>query len=492
MSKTSHIKSPKIRYLPFLLILLSLGFFFFTLHSTLTQPHPSFLVLLPAISGLLFIILGTVIFFYLFPRAGLIPLLCFHALVANLFILFPEVQSTHRFFSYLYFLCFVFIPPTLIHFTFLISEMFFNVKKGITLYTIPYVISLLILILYFYSLLKNPSLWILINDLVFSYLVVAYLLWIGRLLWILKTPHPQLERIIARYLLIGQLLGFLLPLGIIGALWMGGISFSLNILSPLILLFPLSLLFGLVPAQRQQLQTYLVQSEKRVAFGDLLAGLAHELNNPLTFIYSTLEPLREAHQYLKEVVKQPNEKTLKIFQDLDKIVSNIEKGVSRSETLIKQFRELPSAKHRQKEEVDLEQILDKCVELLSHKWKDKIRIQKDFEKVPKITGMPGELEQAFTNLLANAFDATPEGGIVQISSHEASAGVKIVIRDTGVGIPREVVSKIFDPFFTTKSEGKGTGLGLAITLQIIKNHRGSIEVISEIGKGTEFLVFLPY
>jgi signal transduction histidine kinase len=107
-------------------------------------------------------------------------------------------------------------------------------------------------------------------------------------------------------------------------------------------------------------------------------------------------------------------------------------------------------------------------------------------------GVPGELEQAFTNILVNAMDATPEGGLIQVSSHEISDSVKILIRDNGKGIPREIISRIFDPFFTTKGQGEGQGLGLAMTQQIIKQHRGSIEVKSETGKGTEFLVLLPY
>jgi signal transduction histidine kinase len=492
----------RLKSLPFYLTLLSLALFLITLQITRTQIGiPSFtehdffwIALFPALIGLLFIFLGVGFFLYLFPRPGLVPLFLFHFFVGNFLILFSK-NYLPFYFTYLSFFCLAFIPPTLIHFTFLISEMFVSVKKRNALFFVTYCVGVLIAVLYLYFLIKDPTLRTyrtFLNNALLTYLVLAYFFWISRLIWIYKKPYLEFDRIFARYLLIGQLVGFILPLGLVGLLVFEGISLPLNLASPLILLFPISLWIGIVPGERQRSQTYLIQSEKRVALGDLLAGLAHELNNPLTFVYSSIEPLSESLEYLKSVIQEPTEKTAKVFKHLDKMVANMRDGMTRAENLIKKFRDLPSKKRAEKEEIDLNLLIDKTIELLEPKWKDRIQIEKSFEELPKILGLTGELEQAFTNLLANSMEATPDGGVVQVSTHEAANGVKIMIRDTGKGIPKEVIGRIFDPFFTTKEQGEGMGLGLAITLQIIKNHRGSIEVKSEEGKGTKFVVFLPY
>ena len=375
------------------------------------------------------------------------------------------------------------MPPTFFHFTWLLSELFFNQRKNKFLFILPYLISAVILVV--------GAIWV--NSILSLkiYLLMTYLFWLGRLAWILNAPRPQLERALVRLLLFCQLIGFLLPVLIVIAIriW---VPFNWEFTVPLILLFPLSLFGGLILGERQQQQTYLVQSEKRIAFGSLLAGLSHELNNPLTFIYSALEPLRESHQYLKSRLNNPDEETEQYFQELEKIVNNMERGVERAKGILKQFNEFPASRSKEKQEVNLEELLDRSIDLLSHKWKDRIQVQRHYDGIAKIIGREVELAQAFTNLLSNAFDASPDGGVVTVASHQVAGGVKVTIRDTGAGISRAVLGKIFDPFFTTKGQGEGTGLGLAITLQIIKNHRGSIEVISEPEQGTEFLIYFPH
>jgi signal transduction histidine kinase len=471
--------------LPLLLILITLIFFIFMLQ---TRTNSGFL---PTLSGLLFVFLGTGIFFYLYPRPGLIPLLLFHFFVGNYFILFPAAQTTQPF-SFFYLICFTLIPPTLIHFTFLISEMFVDVRKRFFFYGIPYLISFLSLGPSLYFFFKNPPDWMGIHYLLIAYLALAYLFWLIRLVWILQKPHLELDRTIARYLLLGQLIGFIVPIGLTIAIFLGGISFPIHWVSPLVLLFPISLLVGVIPGKRRQMETYIVQSEKRQTFGNLLAGLAHELNNPLNFIYSNLEPLRESLEFLKGRIVPQDDKSSEVFRDLDHIVASMEEGVTRARGLVEKFRGLPYTRREQKEEVDLNKILEQSIDLLSHKWKGRIRIEKKLEEIPKIQGYPLELGQVFTNLLSNACDAILQNGVIFVSSHQGSAGIKISIRDTGKGIPKEEMGRVFDPFFTTKTQGEGTGLGLSITLQKIKNHKGSIEVKSEVGKGTEFLILLPY
>jgi len=485
----------KKKIFPIILVLISLGLLAFTLNLSPGLFRGPFSIyfpfLLPPLVGFLTILLGVGIYYYLYPRMGLIPLLSFHLLVGNLLILYPFYEGTNFLYS-LYLLCLTFIPATLLHSTFLVSDLLVNIKKSIKFFSIPYLVCILLGLTYFLFIYKNISP-MFPRGLVFGVLIIIfYFLWIGRLVWLIKRPRSELEKLMVKPLFLGQALLVFPPLCLLALLLILGVTLPVNYVSPLVLLFPLALLAGINSGQRSQMQMYIVQSEKRVALGDLLAGLAHELNNPLTFVYSSIEPLQESLNYLKGIIEHPDEKTLKVFNNLDKMVKNMEEGMLRAQKLIQKFRDIPSGKKPPKEEIDLGQLLDKCINLLAHKWKDRIEIERRFEKTPKIVGNPGELEQAFTNLISNACDSTPEGGWVQVSTFEANAGVKVVICDSGSGIPKEVIGRIFDPFFTTKGQGEGEGLGLAITLQIIKSHRGSVEVKSSERKGTEFLIFIPY
>lgn len=242
--------------------------------------------------------------------------------------------------------------------------------------------------------------------------------------------------------------------------------------------------------RRNQFQ--LVQSERMATLGKLLAGLAHEINNPLTFIYSNMEPLRESLQQLRSRLPDTDAKTMAIFEDLDRLVDTMEEGATRAKNIVEHFRYFSYQGRRQMETVNLNNLLNQSIELLAPKWRHRIRMIRKLEGDPKIQGYPGEIGQVFINVLANACEATPRRGTVRVRSILEPEGVVIRIRDTGNGIAKQHLSRIFDPFFTTKDQGEGTGLGLAIASQIIQKHRGKIEVKSEPGKGSEFLITLPY
>ncbi len=480
-----------MKFLPVFLFLISLVLFFSTLRLTGGKIQSSDFVLFPAITGLSVVILGIILFYYLYPRIGLFPLLGFHFLLGNFFILLPEIQITHHF-AYLGMLFFLFIPPTMIHFAWLLSEMLVEVRKKYLLLILPYIFSGLLIFPYLYSFHHHPQRWIWFNYFLCLYLGLAYLFWIFHLLKILKRPHFSLDRAVAKSILVGQSIGFILPCAVVGSMILAGVPFPLHRMIPAVLLFPISLLFGVIRAKGQQMQTYLVQSEKRTTFGNLLSGLSHEIKNPLTFIYSNIEPLREYLDKVKTGVSPANPDAANSLHEIQKIIDNIETGVGNVKDLIDNFQTLPFQRSGQKEEIDLSELLEQCLEILSPKWKDKVQLKKRYETLPKIKGYRLELSQVFTNLLSNAFDASPEEGVVQLSTHKAVGGVKVVIRDFGKGIPKEHLDKIFDPFFTTKAQGKGMGLGLSIVLQKVKNHKGTMEVKSEVDQGTEFLIFLPY
>jgi signal transduction histidine kinase len=341
------------------------------------------------------------------------------------------------------------------------------------------------LIPYSYFFLRNPSLWITIEHAVVFYVVASYLFWIARLVKTLRRPQLEFNRIIARYLLLGQVVGFIVPLVAAMAIFVGRISVPLNLAAPFVLLFSISLFVGVVLGRLRQSQMELVLSEKRAALGTLLASLAHELNNPMTFIYSALEPLRESLQSLK------GKKGDRAWEDVDQLLGAIEEGATRSKAILENFRFFSYPGRQELQEADLHEILEQSLRLLTPKWKGRISIVRRFGKIPKVRCHPTEMGQVFVNLIANACDAIPKEGSIAISTEQSPSGVKIAIRDSGQGMTKESLSRIFDAFYTTKAQGEGTGLGLAITLEIVKKHGGTIDVKSEVGKGSEFMIILP-
>ena len=140
---------------------------------------------------------------------------------------------------------------------------------------------------------------------------------------------------------------------------------------------------------------------------------------------------------------------------------------------------------------DIHEGLDSTLVLLRNRYKKRIEIHKQYGKLPKAECYPGQLNQVFMNLLSNAIDAIEDKGTITIRTSKSSGSIRIRIKDDGKGIPEDIRPRIFEPFFTTKEVGEGTGLGLSISHGIIEKHKGSIEVISEVGKGSEFVIELP-
>jgi len=485
MAKSIYSKRNACWYLPMPLTAMLLALFFFSMGKF--RGLSGFAADPASISGLVGFALSVGLYYYLWPRAGLIPLLAFHFALGICLMLFGNLSAGA--YPYLLFAS-AMLPASLMHFGISLPHTLIDLKFSKYLW-LGYALSAALLGwgIYLRRFNAGSASEVLVATIYASFF--AYLFWIGYLLRCLVADQPQLEKIIPRYLLVSQALVFILPVVCVALLRRFAAPFPLIWCAPLATLFPLAIWLGMIPAQRRQLQTYIVQSEKRVALGDLLAGLSHELNNPLNYVHSSLEPLQESLAELKGGLANPDEKTMKIFRQLDRMVKNMEEGMARAQILLDNFKNMPSGRRPTKERIDLPALVDGCIERLSNKWRGKVEIEPFYEDVPAILGVSGELEQAFTNLLGNAIDASPAEGTVVVRISAVSAGVKISIRDAGEGIDREVVGKIFDPFFTTKPQGKGQGLGLAITLQIIKQHRGSIEVKSDPGRGAEFIVFIP-
>jgi len=185
-----------------------------------------------------------------------------------------------------------------------------------------------------------------------------------------------------------------------------------------------------------------------------------------------------------------------VVEDLNKLCQSIKIGTGRVREIVVSLRNYSRLDEAVIKEVNLCDGLDSTLLILGHRIKEGVVINKQYEPLPEIKCSPAQLNQVFTNIIANAIDAMMEADVtpkeLTLTTRELSAEqVQVSIKDNGPGMTPEIKEKIFDPFFTTKVVGKGTGLGLGICFKIIEQHRGTIEVISEIGQGTEFVITLP-
>ncbi|UXX79510.1 ATP-binding protein [Reichenbachiella carrageenanivorans] len=265
----------------------------------------------------------------------------------------------------------------------------------------------------------------------------------------------------------------------------------------------------------EKTQALLIQSEKMSSLGQLTAGIAHEINNPVNFVANGVNTLKDNFKQLNVFIEnykriceldslEEIKKYYKIqreddhhFSDLQTSTSesldDVEYGTTRITEIVNGLRVFARHDEVEIKEADVNQIVENAVVILKPKYKKKAKVLKDLDtNIAPIKCLPGQLNQALVNLIGNACDAIDFKGTINIKTEEVDQDhVKITIRDNGKGMSEDTLKKIFDPFFTTKEVGKGTGLGLAITYGIIEKHNGTIAVESTEGKGTEFVITLP-
>ena len=272
----------------------------------------------------------------------------------------------------------------------------------------------------------------------------------------------------------------------------------------------------------QQMQIHLIQAEKMSSLGQLIAGIAHEINNPVNFIHGNIRHLHNYVINLLEFVELSQECSERVNSDLQskaeeidlefikidlpKVIKSMEVGTHRIREIVLSLRNFSHIDQSELKSIDIHQGIEDTLLILGHRIKPqknsdfpRIQIVKHYGDLPLVNCYAGQLNQVFVNILVNAIDAIEESAssdrqpCISIQTQVIDNNyVEIAIADNGSGIPEAIQQQIFNPFFTTKPVGKGTGMGMAISYQIItEKHKGRLTCVSSLGKGTEFIILIP-
>lgn len=263
----------------------------------------------------------------------------------------------------------------------------------------------------------------------------------------------------------------------------------------------------------EETHNQLLQSEKMASIGQLAAGVAHEINNPVGYVYSNLGSLKryvedlfkilEVYENVEALLETDAETKLRmeeikqevdlefLKQDLVDLVRESQEGVTRVKQIVQDLKDFSHAEGADWQWADLHKGLDSTLNIVWNELKYKSEIVKEYGALPMVECMPSQINQVLMNLLVNAAQAIEEQGIITIRTGSDKEWVWIEISDTGKGISEENINRIFEPFFTTKPVGKGTGLGLSLSYGIVHKHGGQITVKSELNKGSTFRIRIP-
>jgi PAS domain S-box-containing protein len=241
----------------------------------------------------------------------------------------------------------------------------------------------------------------------------------------------------------------------------------------------------------EELRRDMLRQSRLAAVGELAAGLAHEINNPLAFVRSSLGQLERDWKSLGEAQGVPPRARCEIVEEGREIIGECVEGIDRATEIVRGVQRFARASREVRAPTDLNGLVDEVIAILRPRVRDGIRLEFDAGQIPQLSGRRDELRQVVLGLLVNALDAVGEAGRVAVTTRCEEERVMVEVRDDGCGIPAERLERIFDPFFTTKETGQGSGLGLAIAWRIVEAHGGRIEVDSTPQTGSAFRVRLP-
>jgi len=238
-------------------------------------------------------------------------------------------------------------------------------------------------------------------------------------------------------------------------------------------------------------QNDLIRSEKLASMGRLVAGIAHEINNPVNAVINTLAPLEEAIKTM--AAERDGDAAARGAGEAQEMLRVVQRGAARTKAIVQALHNYSRGDEQRPRELVVARSVDDTLDLLRHRLRN-VRVEKDIDPELRLNGFPGQIDQVFMNLISNAAQALgtrDSGGTIRIAARKQAEDVEITVADDGPGIPADVIPKIFDPFFTTKDVGEGSGLGLSIVHGIVDRHGGRIMVESQVGTGTTFRIVLP-
>jgi two-component system NtrC family sensor kinase len=246
-------------------------------------------------------------------------------------------------------------------------------------------------------------------------------------------------------------------------------------------------------------QQQLIIREKMASLGDLVAGVAHEVNTPIGAVNSSADVTNRCIEKIEGVINQsaaadelktsqPYQQAIQILKDNAGLIRSAGERIA---TIVRSLRSFARLDEAEYQSADIHIGLDSTLDLVNHELRNRVEVVKEYGDLPMVDCFPNKLNQVFMNLLINASQAIEGSGTILLSTELAGDTVVIRIADSGKGISPENLGKVFNPGFTTKGVGVGTGLGLAISYTIIEDHRGSITAKSELGRGTTFTIRLP-
>jgi two-component system NtrC family sensor kinase len=259
----------------------------------------------------------------------------------------------------------------------------------------------------------------------------------------------------------------------------------------------------------KQTQSEMLQQEKMASIGQLAAGVAHEINNPMGFISSNLRTmekyLKRLEEFLELGVANISSESLKdeiaqarrrfkvdyILGDAHSLLAESLDGAERVRTIVQNLKNFSRLDQAQVTYANLNECLESSITIAWSELKYKTTLSRDYGELPVVNCLPQQLNQVFLNILLNAGQAIEAQGEITVKTRNEGEEIVISIHDNGCGIPEEICNRIFEPFFTTKEVGQGTGLGLSISYDIIKKHKGTIDVESSLQTGTTFTIRLP-
>ena len=247
----------------------------------------------------------------------------------------------------------------------------------------------------------------------------------------------------------------------------------------------------------RETQAHLIHSEKMAGLGQLVAGIAHEINNPMAFVINNIFIVQETLRKLASgETELPPEAAVKVGK-MQARVSDAQLGATRVKELVTKLRTFSRLDEGTIKTINIHESIESVLLFLRHKMEGRIEVDRRYGETEMLTCLAGELNQVLMNIVANAIDAidanatSGETGRITIATGQQNGHFIIRVRDTGKGIPEEIRNRIFEPFFTTKPIGQGTGLGLAISYGIMQAHQGSMEFSTKAGEGTEFILKIP-